>query len=175
MPNTDFDNNVLEYIAKAKDESPTKLFVADLAVLLKTGLTHFLNVFLPIRTAVTLPGVEKHTVRILATYVLIAVLALFELLVLISVPFVLVFCLTTPLPLWFTVIPATVGYLAALGVCWFVASLTWEHGPQGLVVNSELHGVDIKGAKFEHEKWIFVNGIATRWVVESFNTPVRVG
>jgi len=164
MPKTDFDNNVLQYIAKAKEESPTKLFVADLAVLLKIGFTHLLNAFLPFRNAVTLPGVERHAVRTTVTYVLTGVLVLFELLVLISLPVVVVCCLTTPLPLWFTVVPATTGYLAALGISWFVASLTWKYGPQGLVVNSELHGVELNKEKFEHEKWIFVNGISTRYV-----------
>lgn len=162
MAKTDFDERVSHYIEKAKVESPTRLLFRDIGILFRAGFGHVLDVVLPLRFAVPLPGMRIHTVKTIATYFIIILLAIIELLLLVSLPIVLFFCFTTPLPVWFTFVPVAVGYLVAIGLCWALASLTWRLGPKGLIVNSQLNGVHISKEKFIHEKWIFINGIATR-------------
>jgi len=164
MPETDFDKDVVKYISKASAESPVLLFLADVAVLARAGFGHVLNVILPLRSIVELPGMKIERIKTYATDFLIVILALFEAALLLSIPFVVLLCLTNPLPIWFTVLPSIAGYLIAFGICFAGASLTWGWGPQGLVVHSKLEGVTFDVENFQHEKWIFVNGIATRYV-----------
>ena len=135
----------------AKEESPVRLFVEDVLLLFR-NLRLFPFVFLPATKHAQLPGVKKHTARVAYGWTVIAVLTLLESVVLIAV---------APA---FVLLPGLV-FLAAAGIClaliWVLAWTTWGT----LVVESDAGGVD--SHDFHGEKWFFLNGITTRYVITS--------
>ena len=135
---------------KAGYRSPLRLCGEDVLLLLK-NYRLCLNVVLPLSHPKPLPGVKLDKAKITRDYCLMGLLLLIELPLLIAVfpAFIL-------LPGWIFLAGISVAYL----VIRTISSLMWGD----LVVDSQaelpLDGKKLK--QFEHEKWIFVNGISTR-------------
>ncbi|KAI9708273.1 MAG: hypothetical protein M1828_003091 [Chrysothrix sp. TS-e1954] len=134
---------------RAGYRSPFRLFGEDVMLLMKNWRLS-LNVILPIISPDPLPGVKPESGLITRDYCLMAVLLAIELPALIAViPAYLL------LPGW--VFMAGLGSLYAL--IWILSRTMWGD----IVVDSQAKlPLDAKKLKqYEHEKWIFINGIST--------------
>lgn len=125
--------------------SPIRLCLEDGNLLLKNWKL-CPRILWPFQGAGPLPGVQPCTSKLVRDYLLIGLVTVVELLVILAA--ILVFFLA---PGWMFLVVAFAEYL----VIHFLAGLTWG----SLVVRSQC---EVEDQKFPNERWLFINGIATR-------------